>query len=178
MSKEELIFLTTKDLKKLRRKQLQEQNYECPILGIELKAKDSVLDHRHKLKNEKVGGEEGLGCLRGVIHRNVNTFEGKVWRIWKRYGLEKMISLPDLLRKVADYIENPPMKKIYVHPNERSKNEKLSKKEYNRVKKYYFCAYPNKRKLPLYPKNRIKTEKWIEFINETNKIYEKEKAKK
>ena len=177
IKKPKLIFLKSKDLPALRKVQLKKQNNTCPILKMLMLEKEAVLDHKHKLKHESCGGPEGLGCLRGVIHNNANVFEGKVTKLWKRYGLSKYIDLAPLLRNLADYLENPPMKPIYVHPKEREKREILSKPDYRRICKYYFLLYPNKKALPKYTKYK---DKWIDLLCETGtahnlkKIYSKE----
>lgn len=161
--KDKLIMLTHKQFKQLRRKQYIKQGGKCAILGKKVNINDCVFDHKHKLKSEPLGGPEGLGCLRGVVQNNVNVFEGKLWKLWKRFGLSKTIDLPTLLRKCANYIENPPIDLIYVHPNERPKRKKLKLPDYYRICKYWFVLFPKRRVLPKYPKNGIKTIKWKEL---------------
>jgi hypothetical protein len=164
----DLIHLTRAQFNELREKHYELQGRKCAITGLPYDLKDCVFDHRHKLKAEECGGPDGLGLLRGVIGRNVNTFEGKIWKAYKRYGLEPDISLPDLLRRLADYIENPPCPQIYIHPNERPKRQRLLKPDYKRVCKYYFCMYPKRRKLPQYPKDGIRTPKWDDLIDQAD----------
>jgi len=168
----ELIPITQAQLKEMRAEQFRKQECKCAILGIPIEEDECVFDHKHKLKNEECGGPNGLGCLRGVIHHNVNVFEGKLERLWKRYGLSKVISLPDLLRRCADYIECPPMKPEYIHPNEKPKTKdlyaKLSKTEYKRVCKYFFVMFPRKRILPKYTK--YKKGVWIEWAKQASHI--------
>jgi hypothetical protein len=82
-----------------------------------------------------------------------NSFEGKVAKIYKRYGLHKMIPLPELLRNLADYIENPPCPPMYIHPSERMPVKKLGKRDYNQIIKFYKHKYPNRRYIPNYPKS-------------------------
>ena len=73
---------------------------------------------------------------------------------YKRYGLYKYIELPDLLRNLANYLEEPPLVHLkYVHPNELPKTKKVSKREFNKLCKYYFKIYPNKTKKPNWPKS-------------------------
>tara|TARA_E500000318_G_scaffold23216_1_gene23606 strand:+ start:3714 stop:4079 length:366 start_codon:yes stop_codon:yes gene_type:complete len=56
---------------------------------------DIVVDHCH-----------GTGEIRGVLHRQSNAFLGKVENAWKRYAFRSAgVSLPDALRRMADYIE-------------------------------------------------------------------------
>lgn len=168
VKKPKLIFLKSKDLPALRKTQLKKQNNACPVLKKLMLEKEAVLDHKHKLKHESCGGPEGLGCIRGVIHNNANVFEGKVTKLWKRYGLSKMIGLPSLLRNLADYLEDPPMKPIYVHPKEREKREVLTKTDYRRICKYYFIILPNKKTLPKYTKYK---DKWINLLAMANSFH-------
>jgi len=161
-----LIPLTQAQLKELRAKQYQKQECKCALLDIPIEEDECVFDHKHKLKREECGGPDGLGCLRGVIHRNANSFEGKLERLWKRYGLSKIIPLPDLLRKCADYIEHPPMKPKYIYPGEQPKAKdlyaKLTKTQYKRICKYWFVMFPRKKVLPKYTK--YQKGPWIEWL--------------
>ncbi|MFA5584621.1 MAG: endonuclease domain-containing protein [Bacteriovoracaceae bacterium] len=171
-----LKILTQKEFVKLREKQLKKQGGKCAILGVSLKKKDVCFDHKHKTKAQECGGEEGLGCLRGVLHKNANSFEGKLERTWKRYGLNKVISLPDLLRRCADYIECPPMKPEYIHPKEKPDNRrKLKKTEYKRVLKYWPRMFPRRKKLPEFPKSGFANKQWEEWIQKANDLYELDK---
>lgn len=166
-----LIPLTPKMLEELRIKQYKEQGGKCAILGIPIRMNMAVLDHRHKLKAEECGGEEGLGCCRGILHHNVNVFEGKLWKNWRRYGLKDFIDLPTLLRRLADYIESPPMEQIYIHPNSKPKRPRLLKPDYSRICKYYFDMYPKRKVLPKYPKDGIMTEKWRKLLVKANNFH-------
>jgi hypothetical protein len=158
--------ITHAELKKLRLKQFLNQKKICPILKQEIDYKKAVFDHKHKTKKEKIG-KDGNGLLRGVIHSQVNVIEGKIVRLYKRYGLNKFIPLPELLRNIADYIENPPMKPEFIHPNERE-FEKLTKREFNLICKHYFELFPRRKKKPEYPKNGKKNK---EFKGILKKIY-------
>ena len=157
------------EFKALREKQWLAQDCICPILKIKIDYENAVFDHLHKTKAEKLG-EDGKGLLRGVMHFQANSWEGKVTNAFKRYGLHKFgISLPDALRNLADYIENPPIKERIVHPNERPKIKKLGKRDYNKITKYYFEIYPNRKKLPAYPKSGKMTKQFKELLERTNK---------
>lgn len=152
----------------LRYEQWEKQHKFCPILKQFIRYEDACFDHKHKTKAEPLG-EDGKGLLRGVLHFQANSWEGKVTNAFKRCGLHKFdISLPEALRNLADYIENPPMKPEYIHPNERPKPKKLGKRDFNRIIKYYFQMYPNRRKLPEYPKSgkiNKELEKLLEKAN-------------
>ena len=57
---------------------------------------DKVLDHQHY----------GDQRCRGVLNRNTNTFEGKVYNNYCRFIKNSTnLSLPDILRNLADYLE-------------------------------------------------------------------------
>lgn len=175
--KEKLIPLTRAQLTKMRKDQYNKQNGICPILKQKINFDVSVFDHKHKLKSQECGGENGLGCLRGVIHREANSFLGKIERLIKRYGLQKVIHLPELLRNCADYVESPPMSPVYIHPTERPKRQRLSLHDYKRICKYYFVVHPKAKKLPKYPKDSIMTKKWIDMIDNANKTLLMDKNK-
>jgi len=171
MKTNKLKEITQKEFKELRYKQWCKQGKFCPILQQRIEYKDAVFDHCHRTKKE-ILGEEGKGCLRGVIHFQVNSFEGKVTNSFKRYGLHKFnISLPEMLRNLAAYIENPPMKPEYIHPKERPKPKKLGKRDFNRIIKYYFQMFPRKRKLPIYPKSGRTNKRFEEMLKIANKLH-------
>ena len=57
---------------------------------------DKVLDHQH------FGDQK----CRGVLNRNTNTFEGRVYNTWIRYIKNYTdLSLSEVLRNLADYLE-------------------------------------------------------------------------
>jgi len=154
---------------RLRKKQWLNQNKCCPILKQPILYKDAVFDHKHRTKTETIG-EDGKGLLRGVLHRNANTFEGKIVRLYKRYGLAKFIELPELLRNVAEYIEDPIMEPKYVHPSERPPAKKLGKRQYNKICKHYFEMYPRRTKLPEFPKSGKITKEFEELLKKIEKF--------
>ena len=172
--------ITHAQLKELRLKQWIKQGWSCPILKRNIEFKDSVFDHKHKRKNEPIG-KDGKGLLRGVLHFQANVIEGKIAKLYKRYGLHKFISLPNLLRNIANYLEHPPMKSEYIHPNERPKPKKLGKRDFNRICRYYFQMYPRRLKLPEWKedkngRSKIKMNKEFQkMLKEANKLHLGEK---
>jgi len=148
----------------------------CAITGIKLNYDNAVIDHCHITKKEiKNGclGIDGKGLLRGAIINQVNVFVGKIENGWKRSGSHLLgLSLPDILRRIADYIENPPLvhEKI-VHPKERPPKSELTKTEYNRICKHWSTMFPGKRTPPKYPKSKIKTPKWAQLLARANEIH-------
>ena len=159
------IQIKHKDLKKIRLKMYTEQNGICPILKETFPIQDFCIDHKHKTKKEEIGKNDA-GLIRGCIHRQVNSFEGKVTNSYKRYGLDKFdISLSDILRNLADYLEQQSTN--LIHPNEQPKRKILTKSSYNKLKKLWELDITRKPKLPEY---RIKEHKNIQTFT---KIFEK-----
>lgn len=160
--------LEQKDLKKFREDQHEKQNRICPILNKEFPIEKMTVDHKHKRKDEDPD-LDGKGLIRGVIEFRANSMEGKITKSWKRvFGNNAPISLPEYLRNLADYLENPPLDHLkLIHPNEKVR-EYLMKSHYNKIKKWHLSKYPNK-KFPHYPKNKIMTDKWKRWIEEMDK---------
>lgn len=85
----------SKDKSEVRKKLYDEQGGIDKLTGLPLEYKDSVLDHSHETH-----------YVRYVIHRQSNAFLGKL-----ENNFNRMIkwwyngTLPDLLRKCADYLE-------------------------------------------------------------------------
>lgn len=168
MSKD-LINIKYSELSDLRKKQWEKQGNKCAILDQKIDFKNSCMDHKHSLSSEIVG-VNGAGLCRGVILLSVNAVEGKILKVFKRYGVSKLITLPDFLRKLANYIENPPMKdQNYVHPTERVFSI-IKKREFNKLSKYYKKKYPKRKELIYPPKGKItkSIQKIIKEKNEEN----------
>ncbi len=167
----ELIQLQIKDKYDFRQKWLSKQKNICPILKQKIDLKDSSMDHKHKLKGDELGGKENLGLVRGILHKQANAWEGKVWNSFHRVGLHKIVNISEALRGLADYYENyenNPIPPIYIYPGEEPKIKKkeLGKRAYNKVVKHYFEVYPRKRKLP--KKNKYLTGAWKTYITDTD----------
>lgn len=155
------IQILNKDLKEFRKKQWLKQGKKCAILNKQIPFEDSVVDHLHKIRAEEIG-KDGRGMIRGVIHKNINQLEGKVSNAYIRYGVKKLAPLPFILRRMADYLEDPPIKG-YIHPSciLKIKKKKLSKTDIKRVRKYWKQMYP-KRKFSHIPKTI--TKEWAGYI--------------
>jgi len=168
-----------------RIRQWRKQNKRCPVLKKQIKFKVAVMDHKHKLKRE-IAGQDSKGLCRGVVHNGVNVIEGKIQNAYLRYGLRDLITVPELLRNLADYLENPPLPPIYIHPTEKVKTKRrvLGVIEKTRVFKYWKQIYPRRKKLPKLPKpvgkkKLIKvTKEWQVFIDKANAYHEKTTGKK
>ena len=156
LPKSKVILKKIPDLKSFRNKHHEKQKFICPILKQKIPVDDVVVDHKHKNKNEPIG-VDGKGLVRGVIQTQANALEGKISNNFSRYGLIKFISLPEYLRNLADYLENPPVKPIYIHPNEETKEKKLKKNSVKKLNKLYLEKYPNRKPLS-YPKSEKLTK--------------------
>lgn len=105
--------LKNKDIKRLREKWLKKQDGKdaaYPLLNIEIAA----LDHDH-----------ASGLCRGVLDRDVNQFIGKIESNWKRFVKHKVTDLPNLLRGIANYLENNMEVEEILHP--KSVSDKVRK---------------------------------------------------
>ena len=139
------IQLKQKDIKPLRDKLLKEQDNKCCITGKEIE--NPVLEHHH------AKGLGGTGNIRGVADREINVFLGKIENSHKRYKI-KTEELPDILRKIADYLERGDYVcqegHTYKHPSEKPKEPRVSKRNYNLLKKAY-SESSKKANFPMYP---------------------------
>lgn len=166
MTIDKLQQLEYKDLPVLRQRLHEEQGGVCPIIGKKFKVEDMVVDHKHKSSSEQIG-VNGASLIRGVIHFQVNAWEGKITNSFIRWGLAKFgVSLPMILRNLADYLEKTPLP--LIHPTEKPKSKILGKRLYAKIKKAHIEKYPN-RKVPPYPLKRpILSKKWLDLIQELN----------
>jgi len=148
------IEMKQKDIKPLKEKIWLENDKKCPILDVEIPLDKMVLDHIHKLKNESYS--ETKGTIRTSLEFRANAFFGKMENAFKRYGLDKDYELSDLLRKAADYFDKGAYQdeegNYYIHPNEVPKDPKVSKRNYNKLKKVYKES-GRKKKFPDFPKS-------------------------
>jgi len=76
----------------------------CPISGVIMT--NPALDHDHI-----------SGMVRGVIDNEVNALMGRAENAYKRLSprVRDNISLPELLRNMADFLEEPPIEGV-LHP--------------------------------------------------------------
>ncbi len=156
--KKVFIQLKMKDISEYRDKISKEQLGLCAICKDELKENSGAsLDHQHMTLKE-THGEQGAGLIRGVLCRDCNVFEGKIWNNSKRYG--KFAGLPQFLRHLADYLEKEPYP--YIHPSEAPKHQTVSKRQYNKLVKTITqseSSLVKKSKVPPHPGKRKITKK-------------------
>ncbi len=152
-----LVPMKQKDIIVLKEKLHKQNNEICPLLEVKVPLEKMTLDHIHKLKSDEPQPQKGT--IRNAIEFRANALEGKITNNWKRYfGADESkhpISLPDYLRNLADYLEagaHEDNGNYYIHPNEVTKEPKLSKRWYNKLKKEYGLT-GRKKKFPEFPKS-------------------------
>lgn len=161
MKEQPLIQLNGPGLKKLREDQYKKQRGICPIIKQEIPFRECVMDHKHKFSYQEYG-EDGAGLCRGVIHNGANAVEGKIENSFKRTGLDKLISVPEYLRNLADYLESWPLEPIYIHPVDKPKEPLLTQTSYNAL--FDAVLRHGKYKMPEYPKSMKLTKRLAELF--------------
>ncbi len=162
-----LIQITQKELRDFRYKQWVKQGKRCAICKKKIPFDKTVVDHTHKKKKE-IAGIDGKGLIRGVLHFGVNSLEGKITNAYIRYGLKNIAPLPDILRGMADYLENPPVQNM-MHPSciPKVRKKKLNKTDIKRVFKYWSQMYPNRKE----PKvTKTVTKQWMKYIERSREL--------
>jgi 5-methylcytosine-specific restriction endonuclease McrA len=154
----------SKAIKPLRDALLLKQKGKCTICG--KPAKDPTLDHMHQKR------VRGTGRIRGAVCSMCNTFLARSENNAARHGISNE-ELPNLLRNMADYLED---QKRIIHPTEVPKRKKVGTREWNRVKKYYFKVFPTRRTLPKKP--TYVTDSWLELKRQVDEYIEEEKQLK
>lgn len=130
-----------KDIKVLKEKLWLMNDKKCPVLGKHMLLNKMVLDHAHKRNAEAYSPTKGV--VREALDSRANAILGKLENALKRTGLgyEEDFDLPTFLRNAADYFERGAyvdgQGDMYVHPSEVPKEPKVSKNNYNKIKKLY-----------------------------------------
>ena len=173
-SEEKLIYMRQADIKILKEKIWLQNDKKCPVLGKEISLDKMVLDHKHKLKNDAPGPNQGT--VREVLEFRVNALLGKFENGIKRYGLDKDpdFNLPTFLRNAADYFEKGDYTELdkdgntlyYIHPNEVPKRIKVKKSEQNKINKYYLELYPRRKKIPTFTYKNDEVKRILEDIKD------------
>jgi len=154
----------SKSVKPLRDALLIKQKGKCTICG--KPTKDEALDHMHQKR------VKGTGRIRGVVCRGCNTMLGKIENNASRYGVSNE-ELADVLRGMANHIEN---QLDIIHPTEVPKRKKVGLREWNKVKKYYFKVFPNRKVLPKKP--TYVTEAWLDLKRAIDGYVEEQNSNK
>lgn len=157
--------LKQNELKEIREKILEEQGYKCAICGKELSKEECVLDHQHKIRKSDPNGENGNGLVRGVLCKEDNLAEGKIFNALVRYLQIKTDSERiQFLEKLIEYYRQP--KYPLIHPTEVPKEPDVSKKNFNKLKKLYEQS-GGKKDLE-YPKSKKLTKPLKELFEKYN----------
>lgn len=140
--------LTSTEIKSIKEQIWHKQNQCCAICGQPITLDKAVLDHQHKNKKSDANITNGNGLVRGVLCRECNLVEGKIWNNLKRFKQfttteERLIWLTQL----SQYYKSP--KYPYIHPTEKLKEPVVSKRQFNKLCKVYGkpLTYPKSKKL-------------------------------
>ena len=161
---ENLIQLKHSDIGSIRTKLLEKQGHKCGICGKTICDDNTIaLDHQHKNNKNGLIGLDGAGLVRGVLCRDCNALEGKIFNALKRYkNITNTTDRINFLYQLIKYYEKPLTN--YIHPNEKPKEPHVSKRQYNKLKK----IYNERAKFPDYPKSGKLTIKLKQLFNKYN----------
>lgn len=121
--------MSANKIKEIRERMLEEQNWFCALCGNPIEKGQEVLDHCHQ-----------KGYVRAVLHRECNSFEGKLTNALKRFYRLNMDNKDDMWEvyyllthfwsyQRQDYSHNP------IHPSHRFPEHKEIKKLQREIKK-------------------------------------------
>lgn len=150
------IEMKQKDIKPLKEKLWLSNDKKCPVLDKEIPLDKMALDHAHKKKDDEYAEDKGV--IREALDFRTNAVLGKLENALKRAGLSQKddFDISEFLRKAADYFERGAYVDedgcMYIHPNETKKEPKMSKRNYNLLKKEYGLS-GRKKKFPDFPKS-------------------------
>lgn len=156
---QDLRQLKSTEVKELREKILKNQGFKCAICGKTLSEDDTgiSLDHQHRLNKNQEIGSDGAGLIRGVLCRECNTYEGKIWNNGTRYKQFKTVKERiEFLKRLIQYYEAGTYP--FIHPTEKVPEKSISKRQYNKLKKV--CP-----KVPEYPKSTHLTKRLKELFD-------------
>jgi hypothetical protein len=145
------IQLKANQVKFVRDGLLEKQSGVCPICARSVKL--PVLDHFHTKRHN------GDGKIRGVLCNTCNRMIGVIENNAIKNGIN-FSDLPSFLKRCADYAskDHYPL----IHPSEVERNPKVSKRNYNQLKK----VYDKKAKFPEYPASTKLTKRLAELFDE------------
>ena len=162
----ELRRLKTTEVKDFKLELLKKQGFKDAITGKPLKPENSVLDHQHRGKKTDEIGVDGAGLIRGVLDNQINCAEGKIFNAMKRYcGITTNAERIEFLEKLVEYYKKGTLP--VIHPTEKMPEPKVSKKNYNKLKKEFVLKYP-KKKFPEYPRSGKITKVLEKLFQEFN----------
>lgn len=157
--------LKSSEIKEFKLELLQKQGNVDAITHKPLLPENSVLDHQHRLNKSQPIGEDGAGLIRGVLDNNVNMCEGKIFNAMRRYcGIKTTDERIEFLQQLIEYYKSGTLD--VVHPSEKLPTPKVSKKNYNKLKKEFAKKYT--KKFPEYPKSGKLTKDLDKYFKEFN----------
>lgn len=136
--------LKSSQVKFIRDGLLVKQNGKCKLCKHDVIM--PTLDHYHSKRHN------GSGLVRGVLCNTCNRFLGVVENNLTKNAIP-FSDAPELLREMANYVENS--RESFMHPTEVEKPKNVSKRQYNRLKK----VYQDRAMFPEYPKSKKLTKK-------------------
>lgn len=152
--------LKTTEVKELREQLLTEQRGICPLCGKAIT--EPCLDHQHKRRKIDIPGYDGAGLVRGVLCRDCNSLEGRIWNAMTRHIQPETVSdRVTWLKNLINYYNKEPQKIIY--PGE-TPTKKLSKRNFNILKKLYSQDHPRAKMLE-FPKSGLCTKRLQELFD-------------
>lgn len=152
---QDLVRLKTTEIKALRDKLANEQGNVCPLCGRPLV--EPCLDHQHKRRKTDEPGVDGAGLVRGVLCRDCNALEGRIWNAMDRHlQPETVKDRVQFLKNLIFYYNKEPQKILY--PGEDIPKQKLSKRNFNKLKSAYAKDHPKSKPLE-YPTSQCMTKK-------------------
>lgn len=145
------IQLKANQVKFVRDGLLEKQAGVCPLCARSVKL--PVLDHFHTKRHN------GDGKVRGVLCNTCNRMIGVIENNAIKNGIN-FSDLPSFLKRCADYAskDHYPL----IHPSEVTRSPKVSKRNYNQLKK----VYDKKAKFPEYPASAKLTKRLAELFAE------------
>lgn len=149
-------YLKRSELKDIKLKLLNQQEYTCPLCGRTIDENNSVVDHLHKRKTDPVVCC-GAGCVRMVLCNNCNRAEGKIANLVKRFKLPK-----EYFSNLLWYWSRPCTDMVY--PTEVPKEPKIGKREFNKLNKLYKEKTGKELEFP-------KSGKWTKKLKELKERY-------
>ena len=163
-------FILNNNMKQLKQSEMKEirndffynQKEKCLILDTPQDLSEMALDHIHGSHRSMFPETNKL--VRGLIHSDVNIIIGKIENQWlrSRTNLKQNHNLPDVLRQIADYIEKysdiDNFEELLIHPSEKPKEKKLSKRNFKKLLKLFVIKYPKRKEIE-YPKSAKLTKK-------------------
>ena len=161
---DEELELKANQVKFVRDGLLEKQDYICPLCN---KIIDTpTLDHFHSKRHN------GDGLVRGVLCNTCNRMIGVI----ENKALMNRISfsdLPEFLKSVSEYVQ-----KIHypiIHPSEIHKEKKLSKRNFNKLKRLYekeefipIRKNQKKKEFPEFPKSGKLTKQLKDLFDQFN----------